>query len=142
MSIVIPWLNAVIFFSLAGLHFYWAAGGKWAADVVLPTKEKNGHTLFQPSVMATLAVAVGLLIFGMAALGAVGLLSGIIDIRYVRWSNLMIGIIFLARAVGDFRYVGLSKRVRNTGFAKNDSKYYSPLCLLLSFNSFMIYSWG
>jgi hypothetical protein len=38
----------------------------------------------------------------------------------------------LARTVGDFKYVGLFKRVRGTPFARLDTLLYSPLCLLLS----------
>jgi hypothetical protein len=37
----------------------------------------------------------------------------------------------LLRAVGEFRYVGLFKRVRGTKFAVLDTFVYSPLCLLL-----------
>ena len=35
------------------------------------------------------------------------------------------------RAVGDRKYVGFFKRVRDTEFARRDSRIYSPLCLLL-----------
>jgi len=37
-----------------------------------------------------------------------------------------------ARGVGDFRLVGLSKRVRGTRFARYDSFVYTPLCLALA----------
>ena len=39
--------------------------------------------------------------------------------------------IFILRAIGDFKYVGFFKKVKNTPFAKLDSKFYSPLCLLI-----------
>ena len=42
-----------------------------------------------------------------------------------------VGIVLLARAVGDFRYVGFFKRIHGTGFAIMDTRLYSPLCLLL-----------
>jgi hypothetical protein len=38
----------------------------------------------------------------------------------------------LARAIGDFKYLGLFKRVRGSRFATLDTFVYSPLCLLLA----------
>jgi hypothetical protein len=40
--------------------------------------------------------------------------------------------IFTVRAIGDFRYVGFFKTVRNTRFAELDTLVYTPLCLLLA----------
>jgi len=45
--------------------------------------------------------------------------------------SLLIAVAFFFRAVGDFNYVGFFKKVKNTGFAKRDNRYYSPLCLLV-----------
>jgi hypothetical protein len=52
--------------------------------------------------------------------------------------NLLIAFIFLARAVGDFNYVGFFKRVKRTAFAKNDSRYFAPLCLFIAVTSAVI----
>jgi Protein of unknown function (DUF3995) len=38
----------------------------------------------------------------------------------------------LLRAVGDFRYVGFFKSVRDSRFATMDTWCYSPVCLALS----------
>ena len=38
----------------------------------------------------------------------------------------------LARAIGEFNYVGFFKRVRGSRFARLDTLVYSPLCLLLA----------
>jgi lipopolysaccharide/colanic/teichoic acid biosynthesis glycosyltransferase len=38
----------------------------------------------------------------------------------------------IARAVGEFKYVGFFKRVRDSKFATLDTFVYSPLCLLLA----------
>jgi len=40
--------------------------------------------------------------------------------------------LFLIRAVGEFRYVGFFKSVRDTRFATWDSWLFSPLCLLIA----------
>jgi hypothetical protein len=38
----------------------------------------------------------------------------------------------LARAVGEFKYVGFFKSVRGSRFATLDTLVYSPLCILLA----------
>jgi hypothetical protein len=43
----------------------------------------------------------------------------------------MSAVLFL-RAVGDFRAVGFSKRVRDTRFAWWDTRLFSPLCLAMA----------
>jgi hypothetical protein len=43
-----------------------------------------------------------------------------------------LALLFLARAIGDFRLVGFFKRLRGTRFASLDTRYYSPLCLGLA----------
>ena len=78
--------------------------------------------------MAKGVVALGLFGFAYVTLSAV---TGWLPARWVFYGNLAIGGIFLLRAVGDFRYVGFFKKVKNTAFARNDTRYYSPLCLLL-----------
>jgi len=42
-----------------------------------------------------------------------------------------IPIIFILRAVGDFNYVGIFKKIKNTEFARADSKIFIPLCLII-----------
>ncbi len=44
----------------------------------------------------------------------------------------LVSLLFLGRAFGDFRYVGYTKRIRGTEFAKNDYFIYSPLCLVVA----------
>lgn len=43
-----------------------------------------------------------------------------------------VALAFGLRAIGDFRYVGFSKRVREGLFARRDTWLYSPLCVLIS----------
>jgi hypothetical protein len=130
--------NAFIFLLLSRLHFYWLFGGKWGMNSVVPTKEKSANKLFTPSAFSTVVVAVGLLVFGLIELGNIGIFSDGMDLKYFRWGNLLIAFIFLARAVGDFNYVGFFKKVKGTVFAKNDSRYYVPLCLFIAISSLII----
>jgi hypothetical protein len=43
----------------------------------------------------------------------------------------MVGIIFIARSIGEFRWLGFFKKHRGSAFSKWDTLMYSPLCLLL-----------
>ncbi len=132
-------INTIIFMVLSGIHFYWAMGGRWALATSLPSNPSTQDFLFKPSVMATLVVALGLFLFGLVTLqNAFNFPLGI-EPRYFRWGDLVISFIFLMRAVGDFKFVGFFKRIRETPFGRNDSKFYSPLCLIIAIIGFMIF---
>ncbi len=118
-------------FVLIGLwHVRMAFGSGTGASAAVPSV--GGKPLFVPGRKATLAVAVAL--FAAAALVAAA--AGWLQVGVPPWllalacDALALGL--LARAVGDFRYVGFSKRVRGSPFARMDSLVYSPLCLLLA----------
>ena len=49
-----------------------------------------------------------------------------------RFGIWVLAAVFALRAIGDFRYIGIFKRVRGTRFARNDSLYFSPLCMGIS----------
>lgn len=104
----------------------------------VPTKDNSTEKIFVPSAFSTLVVAMGLLLFGLIELGNTNVFSTWVDLKYFRWGNLLIAFIFVARAVGDFNYVGFFKRKRNTAFAQNDTHYYSPLCLFIAITSILI----
>jgi len=64
---------------------------------------------------------------GWLSLPAIPGLSGLV--RVGAW---LIAAAFALRAIGDFRYVGFFKRVRESRFARLDTFAYSPLCTLLA----------
>lgn len=115
---------ALVLAGLAGLHVYWALGGARGAAAAIPTVD--GRPLLSPSPAATLVVA------ALLAVSAGLLVGGIAE-----WSPRVVfrvgcggvGLVLLARAIGDRRSVGLLKRQRGTEFARRDTRLYSPLCL-------------
>ena len=123
-------INMLIFAALSILHFYWAAGGKWGATNSVPAKA-SGETLFMPSPLATFVVALGLLGLALVMLGNSGFFDFLIARKYLYYADIAIGALFIIRAIGDFLYVGFFKKVIGTVFAKYDTAFYSPLCLLL-----------
>lgn len=130
-------IDFAILISISLLHFYWALGGKWASQSVLPMK-KNGLPVFKPGVFVTLLVAFGLLIFALLILANLEMFSQIIALQFLGPLTWLVAIIFLIRAFGDFRFVGFSKRIKNTTFSRKDSLYYSPLSLLIGMISLLI----
>ena len=56
-------------------------------------------------------------------------------IKYGGW---IIPIIFILRAIGEFKYVGFFKRIKQTEFGKLDTKFFSPLCLTIGLIGILI----
>jgi hypothetical protein len=85
-----------------------------------------------PSVLASLVVAALLAI----AAYLVGESGGWWTPRLPRTIRLIgttgVAAVMALRAIGDFNYVGLFKRQRDTPFARNDSRYFTPLALFLA----------
>lgn len=122
-------LLSIIFLCLSLIHLNWAIGGKWGFDNALPTNEK-GERVLNPRKIDSAIVGVGLLFFAIFYF----LKLEYVSINYQKWINYMgwiIPIIFILRAIGDLKYVGFFKRIKTTKFARLDTKYYSPLCLLI-----------
>jgi hypothetical protein len=96
----------------------------------VPTVE--GRPLFVPSRKATAAVGVAMLFFAGLVAATAGMMS--VALPPVALSGLCCALALglLARAVGEFKYVGFFKRVRRSRFARLDTLIYSPICVLLA----------
>ena len=119
----------IIFMVLSGFHFYWLFGGIWGLDQVIPTKGKDLTSLSIPKI-ATLVVALVLAIFGMLYFVKSGITNVEIPKSYdwiVNYGYWIIPSIFILRGIGDFNFVGIFKKIKDTKFAKADSKIFSPL---------------
>jgi hypothetical protein len=130
-------LVAAVLLLLAALHLYWAAGGRWGAQAAVP--ERTGQPLFSPGPGACIAVA-GLLSCAAFLVWARG--WGFWPSFLPRWGAAVgaggVGVVFVARAIGDFNWVGFFKKQRATRFARLDTRFYSPLCLALGVASLVV----
>ena len=77
-------------------------------------------------------MAVGVLLAVAAAAVAIqgGLVSA--DRRFVQVAHVLtigVSLAFAGRAVGDFRVLGLFKKVRGTRFARADDRIFVPICV-------------
>ncbi|MEJ5990042.1 DUF3995 domain-containing protein [Ramlibacter sp. PS3R-8] len=119
-----------VFGGLALWHFRMAFLPMRGASGAVPSVD--GKPLFVPSRRATVAVGVALVLFA----GLVAATSGLVPLglppSVLAWLSYGLAAGLLARAMGEFRYVGFFKRVRDSRFARLDTWVYSPLCLLLA----------
>ena len=117
--------------SAAGVvHVYWAAGGRAGFDAAVP--HVAGKRLFMPGRAITFAIACGLFALALLVLWRDGIIVLPLPFTLARYSVPLLALVFLARAIGDFRHVGWSKRVRDSRFARLDDVLYAPLCLVLA----------
>jgi Protein of unknown function (DUF3995) len=128
--------NTIIFLAISGLHFYWAYCSlfkikAWGFEASIP--EKNGIPLFNPSTFSALIIAAILLLFAKISSYSSVQNNGNEQFEAIaHYGNLVIVVIFFVRAIGEFKYVGFFKKVKGSKFAEFDTKYYTPLCLLIS----------
>lgn len=126
--IVVIGLGCVVVF-----HLYWAMGGRVGADTVIPRRPaaEGGEPLFHPSPLGTFSVALFLgEVIGLSV--AVGR-GADITLPWA-WARLLLavcGLVFVVRAIGEFRYVGFFKRIKDSRFAYWDTRLFSPVVLLM-----------
>lgn len=134
-------LNTLLFLSISALHFCWAIGGEGRSAAVVPSKA-NGELLFNPGRLSTLIMGFGLLLFSGVMIGNLGVFDRFISPAFFRYGAWAIALIFLARAIGDFKFVGFFKRKSSSRFARNDTQLYSPLSLLMGTVSLLVGIWA
>lgn len=121
---------SLIFAALSGLHIAWAAGSGGRADGFVPSD--GGRPLFTPGPLATVAVAAALAAAALVVVCRAGFFCLGLPPTLARLGIWVIALLFAARAVGEFRYVGFFKRVRRTRFARRDTWIFSPLCVVIA----------
>ena len=119
-----------MFAALSALHVYWAVGGRAGSDAVIPTV--NGRRTLNPTPFASIVVAVALGLAAAITFGATGMLVAVAPAWLIRWGLVVVAVVVVARAVGDFRLIGVTKRVRDTRFARLDTRGFVPLCVGLA----------
>ncbi|MFJ5766556.1 DUF3995 domain-containing protein [Lysinibacillus sp. NPDC093210] len=121
-----------VLFLISMLHVYWACGGSWGSKVVLPVKKGGQEPVFVPRKIGTLLVAF-LLLFAAVLLFIQGIyLQNVQQFTFFTLGCIVCMALFIIRAIGDFKYVGFFKKIKHSHFARNDTWFYSPLCLLIA----------
>lgn len=135
IALVTGFIVSIIFTFLSLVHFYWAFTGDMNKDIVIP--QLNDEKLFDPSRLMTVMIAISLLLAAFVVLGNVGVfeMETINELFY--YGTWIIGIVFLLRAIGDFKFVGFFKSIKGTKFAYWDTRLYAPLCLTIAALTFL-----
>lgn len=121
---------AAVFVLLALLHVHWALGGRAGWRSIIP--EVGGRPAFEPGTGVTLLVAAALAGSAGLVLATAGLVATPVPDAWLVRASGALALVLALRAVGDFRLVGFTKRIRGTRFARMDDALYSPLCLALA----------
>lgn len=135
MGTIAAIILATIFFAIAILHVYWVLGGQWGINAAMPDAMKNHVMADSRRVsfkVATLLVALGLFLTMYLFLIHAGLTNSSIPMEYLNYATYAVFGVFLLRAIGDFKYCGFFKRIKEGDFASYDSKFFSPLCLFIA----------
>jgi hypothetical protein len=132
---------AAVLLGIGGLHVYWAAGGRWGSNVAIPSRHdgrNDGQPSFVPGRTVTLVVAGLLCAAALVLLGRLGLWGLWLPSWLFKAGAWTIAVVFGARVVGDFQWFGIFKRIRDTRFAKWDTRLYIPLCALLAISALVV----
>ncbi|QDQ02977.1 DUF3995 domain-containing protein [Lysinibacillus fusiformis] len=129
MKLILTLLAVSVLFLISMLHVYWAYGGRWGSDLAIPVKEGEQRPAFVPKKTGTLLVAVLIVMAAMLMLVQGGYLQSIQANIITRIGCIVGSCVFFIRAIGDFKYVGFFKKIKHSEFARNDTWFYSPLCL-------------
>ncbi|PGW62817.1 hypothetical protein COE18_10150 [Bacillus cereus] len=128
--LIVTYISVCILFSVSFLHVYWAFGGKWATNSVIP--KKSGEKAFIPGVGMTLFIALLLSMAAMILLQQTNVVHFEVPNTIVQLGTWICMIVFFIRVIGEFYYFGIFKRKKDTRFAKMDTVLYIPLCAFLS----------
>ncbi len=120
-------VTIVVLLAMAALHGYWVAGGTAGLDAAVPTTVE-GQKTFTPPPLLTAAVAALLIAFA----GLIAMVAFTDEPAQTRWLVLAGAAVMAARAIGDGKYAGFSKKERDTTFGRMDDQYFTPLCVMLA----------
>jgi hypothetical protein len=127
-------LTAVVLLAIAGLHVYWAAGGRWpghdeASLNALVVGGRPGAPM--PPPFASIAVSAGISGIALGAVAARGLielpLPGVV--RVLTW--IAAGVLAV-RGLGGFFDLRLRPHTIALPFGRLNRRIYSPLCVALA----------
>ena len=136
-TMILSILLSIILIGLGLIHFNWAIGGKFGMVESLPTKE-SGERVLNPKKIDSAIVGIGLTAFGIFYILKSGLIEYNLPEWIIKYGSWIIPIVFLLRAIGEFKYIGFFKSVKKTDFGKLDTKLFSPLCLIIGIVGILI----
>ncbi|MGB0523270.1 MAG: DUF3995 domain-containing protein [Flammeovirgaceae bacterium] len=132
MNTITGILATIILCFLSFIHVYWAFGGERWIDLVIPQAGQGGPKMLSPTTGITLVIAFILLAMAGICIAVLYFQAKGQVPKLISVSAWAISILFLLRAIGEFKYVGFFKQVADTPFAHYDTLVYSPLCVVIA----------
>lgn len=115
---------------LALLHVHWAIGGV-SGGAAVPSRS-DGTPIFRPGPLASLSVAAALTLAAAFVLARGHVVADWVSPPWILLGTWGVAAAFALRTIGEFRYVGVFRRVRDTSFARWDARVFTPLCAVLA----------
>ena len=140
MKDVLALAVCAVFAGLAAWHFRMAMLPMTGEGGAVPSV--GGKPVFVPTRRSTVAVGVILLLFAGLVAATAGFVPLTLPAPVLAWLCYGLAAGLLARAVGEFKYVGFFKRVCGSPFARLDTLVYSPVCLLLAVGVALVGWWS
>lgn len=134
---ILAMILSSIFLILGLIYVYWTLGGEFGFAQSLPTNEE-GERLLNPKKVDSAIMGLGLFLFALFYIFKSGIIDHNMPDWVMKYGGWIIPSIFILRAIGDFKYVGFFKKLKDTDFAKRDTKFFSPLCLIIGILGFII----
>lgn len=127
------WAGVSVALIAAGFHVAWALGSRRGTANVIPQRPTPaGDGTWEPAALpaplVTFAVAVALTTYAGLVVANVTSASA----PWTGWLLVAALAVLTARVMGDGRWMGVTKRVRGTGFAEADDRYWTPAAALLA----------
>lgn len=117
----------------AGFHVAWALGSRRGAANVIPQRpapaaDGTWEPAALPAPALTFAVAVALATYaGLVVANATGA-----GAPWLGWLLVAALVVLAVRVMGEGKWMGVTKRVRTTGFAHADDRYWTPAAAMLA----------
>ena len=119
MNTILALVVSLAFVALALWHFRMALSPAGGMSGAVPSK--SGQTPVRSFHQSHACCRIALLVFALLVAATAGLVEIGVPVRMLSWSSYALALGLLARAVGEFKYIGFFKRVRGTRFARLDT---------------------
>jgi len=130
--------NSSLLIALTTIHLYWTLGGTVGLKYAFPNYKTSRNNTKSLNRINLFFITILLALMAFCFLVQTDIIFEVISENNMKWGNRIIAIIFFARSIGNFTYLGFTKTIKHSLFAKLDTYLYSPLCLFVAVSTFII----
>lgn len=131
-------INANILIAVGILYIYFLLGGRNSIEYFFPSNSSFRKKHIQPKKTKLFLISLSLFVMAFFFIEQMAGFTNIFNADAFKWGNKIIAVIFVLRAFGNFTYVGFTKSFKKGTFAKLDTYFYSPLCLVIATLAYLL----